>query len=295
MKQLNSFFDVHFPSIDCIQWEIKRNLVVDMDILRLDQLHPQISGNKWYKLKYQFQDALKQGAKSVLSFGGAYSNHLHALAYAGSVLGIKTIGIIRGEYVHNQTLEDCHQWGMEIHFVDRKRYRKKTQEGFLHAIHQMFPDSYLVSEGGGGELGIKGSEEILSHMEKKYNHIFCSVGTGTTLAGLIRSVPQDVTIHGMVVLKNGNYLQEEIAKWVTTENWVLHHDYHFNGFAKISEELINFMQQFQLKTGIELDRVYTSKMMFGIMDLIRQGKIEMNSKILAIHTGGIQGNRSLHV
>lgn len=294
MKHLTTFFEENSPTIDKVQWEIEKGVMVEFDVMRLDLIHPQISGNKWYKLKYQLQDAMKKGAKSVLSFGGAYSNHLHALAYAGYLAGIKTIGIIRGEQVQNQTLVDCHKWGMEIHFVDRKRYRKKAEDGFLHAIHQMFPKSYLVPEGGGGELGIKGCEEILLNLGNNYNHVFCSVGTGTTLAGLIRSVPQDVMVHGMVVLKNAAYLQDEISNWVSTKNWQLHHDYHFEGFAKISPSLIRFMELFQLNSGIELDRVYTAKMMFGILDLISSKKLDSTKRILAIHTGGVQGNRSLH-
>lgn len=293
MKHISTFFEEHSPVIDNVQWEIEKGVMVEFDVMRLDLLHPQISGNKWYKIKYQLQDAMKKGAQSVLSFGGAYSNHLHALAYAGFLSGIKTIGIIRGEQVQNQTLVDCHSWGMEIHFVDRKRYRKKTEDGFLHAIHQMFPESYLIPEGGGGELGIKGCQEILFNIGNNYNHIFCSVGTGTTLAGLIRSVPREVIVHGMVVLKNGSYLQDEICNWVSTDNWQLHHNYHFNGFAKISPALIQFMQEFQMKTGIELDRVYTAKMMFGILDLITSKKLDSTKRILAIHTGGLQGNRSL--
>lgn len=267
---------------------------ITLDVLRLDLIHPEVSGNKWFKLKYNIQAALDQHAESILSFGGAYSNHLHALAFAGKLFGIKTIGIIRGEDVMNATLTDCIDWGMELHFISRSEYRTKHEDEFIEMIQRKFPSSLVVPEGGNNESGRKGCEEIMQGINlEKYSHLCCAVGTGATFTGIIASSSKTNHVLGFSAIKNGLYLEDEIRKHTTKENWTMLHSYHFGGFAKRNNELIFFVQQFKAKHHLELDYVYTGKMMFGLYDLIQKKSIPSGSTILFIHSGGLQGNRSL--
>ncbi|GBL36131.1 putative 1-aminocyclopropane-1-carboxylate deaminase [Filimonas sp.] len=280
-------------TIDTIQDDFLKARDIRLDLLRLDLIHPQISGNKWFKLKYNIEAALKQGAESILSFGGAYSNHLHALAFAGHLSGIKTIGMLRGEEVSNHTLDDCGAWGMELHFISREEYRLKNESDFLESIQTKFPSSYIVPEGGNNEAGRKGTREILQGIDLNlYTHICCAVGTGATLSGIAEASLPGQKILGFSAIKNGAYLEEEIRQHTGNLNWALKHDYHFGGFAKKNEQLLEYIHGFQQKQGIELDFVYTGKMMFGIDQMIQEKKIHAGSTVLAIHTGGIQGNRS---
>lgn len=280
--------------ISSIKNDLLKNKNIQLDLLRLDLIHPEISGNKWFKLKNNIEFALENNIKSIVSFGGAYSNHLHALAYAGKLFNIKTIGIIRGENVDNQTLNDCKNWGMELHFVSREMYKNKYETNFLETIQQEFPTSYIIAEGGNNELGQKGCEEILSSSQKeKYDMFCCSIGTGATFTGIVNSLQDKKNALGFCAIKNGEYLENEIQQQTIFTNYSLHYDYYFGGFAKINPILISFMKDFKETQNIELDRIYTSKMMFGIFDLIEKNSIQNNTKILAIHTGGLQGNRSL--
>jgi 1-aminocyclopropane-1-carboxylate deaminase len=238
------------------------------------------------------EEAKQKGFDTILSFGGAYSNHLHALAYAGKQEGFKTIGIIRGEEVNNPTLHDCKTWGMQLEFISRSEYQNKNDELFLKELSIKHPCAYIVPEGGSNELGIKGCEEILSAINyETYSHIACSVGTGTTLCGIVKSVYLDQEVLGFSAIKNGQYLEKEIQDKTNASNFTLLHDYHFGGFGKKNEILTEFMQEFQQQQNMELDRVYTAKMMFGIFKEIELGNIKSGSKVLAIHTGGLQGNR----
>ncbi len=282
-------------TIDNIQDDFLLTRDIRLDLLRLDLIHPQISGNKWFKLKYNIETALTQGAESILSFGGAYSNHLHALAYAGHVSGIKTIGILRGEEVSNHTLDDCRAWGMALHFISREAYRHKNESDFLESIQAKFPASYIVPEGGNNEAGRKGTREILQGIDLNlYTHICCAVGTGATLAGIADSALPQQKVWGFSAIKNGSYLEEEIKQYTGKSNWTLLHDYHFGGFAKKNEQLLEFMEGFRKKHQIELDVVYTGKMVAGIYQMIQATKMHAGSSVLVIHTGGLQGNRSLH-
>lgn len=287
---------MHFltPSLTSIIDDRTLQHQVQIDILRLDQLHPQISGNKWFKLKYNLDESINLNAKEILSFGGAYSNHLHALAFAGKEYGIKTIGIIRGNEVLNDTLNDCKNWGMELHFISRENYRHKTDEEFLQSIQSEFPNAYIIPEGGNNALGRKGCEEILSGIDlSSYSHICCAIGTGATFSGIINSSIPSNHILGFSSLKNGLYLEDEIRNWTHHTNWFMIHDYHFGGFGKRTNELIQFMNEFNQLFNIDLDIVYTSKMLFGVFDLIVKNYFNTNSKILVIHSGGVQGNCSL--
>ena len=276
--------------------KIKNNLLneknISLDILRLDLLHPHISGNKWYKLKYNIEQALLENKQVLLSFGGAYSNHLHALAYAGFLKNIKTIGIIRGEKIENDTLKDCKKWGMDLYFISREEYRLKNEKSFLQKIKQKFSNAYIIPEGGGNVLGAKGCEEILTNVDSKmYEIVCCAVGTGTTLAGIINS-SKSKKVLGFCALKNGEYLKQDIEKFTQKKNWELIHSYHFGGFAKTNSVLMDFIKKFEFEQNFQLDVIYTSKMIFGVLDMIEANIIREGSKILVIHSGGLQGNRS---
>jgi 1-aminocyclopropane-1-carboxylate deaminase len=266
---------------------------IQLDMLRLDLLHPAISGNKWFKLKYNIEYALEHNFTSLVSFGGAYSNHLHAMAYAGKEAGLKTIGYIRGEEVQNPTLMGCKDWGMKLHFVSRTDYKHKNELEFLETLQQMHPDAYIIPEGGSNSLGLKGCLEIVTVSDtSQYDHICCAVGTATTLTGIAQSLLPHQSAIGFTAMKNGSYLKDTISLTVNHHRWDLETEYHFGGFGKKNHSLVDFIHSFKLEQNIELDIVYTAKMMIGLLDLIQQHKFRSGSKILAIHTGGIQGNRS---
>lgn len=255
--------------------------------------HPYVSGNKLRKLKYNLLEAQTQQKTTVLTFGGAFSNHIAALAYAGQEKGIRTIGVIRGEELENSkplnaTLSFAKSCGMQFKFVTREAYRNKTTEFFIEGLQNEFGDFYLIPEGGTNDLAVKGCEEILTEDDKKFNYICCPVGTGGTISGLINSSHPNQKIIGFPALK-GDFLREEISKFVTRTNWELNTEYHFGGYAKINEDLIHFINQFKSRYEVPLDPIYTGKMMFGIYDLMAKGYFEKDSKILAIHTGGLQG------
>ncbi|MCF6306539.1 MAG: pyridoxal-phosphate dependent enzyme [Flavobacteriaceae bacterium] len=262
-------------------------------IKREDLLHPEVSGNKFRKLKYNLLEAKKLGFDKVLTFGGAYSNHISATAAAGKELSIKTIGIIRGEELsskiaENPTLSFAEKCGMELYFISRSDYRKKTEPEFITELKEKYGSFYLVPEGGTNKLAVKGCKEILTKSDVTYDYICTAVGTGGTIAGLVEASKPHQTIIGFSALK-GVFQKSEIEKYTSKKNYQLIDDYCFGGYAKIDEELIRFINEFKENTGIPIDPVYTGKMMFGIMDLIEKNYFKENSSILAIHTGGLQG------
>jgi 1-aminocyclopropane-1-carboxylate deaminase len=295
-NKISNIQQVHFSEI--------KDKAVTLFIKREDELHPFISGNKYRKLKYNLVEAKKQEKKTLLTFGGAYSNHIAAAAAAGSQFGFKTIGVIRGEELannleevlqQNPTLKFASKNNMQFHFVSRSAYREKTSEEFIYNLKQQFGDFYLVPEGGTNEFAVKGCEEILTKNDAVYNVICSSVGTGGTISGIINSTKSHQKTIGFPSLK-GDFLQHEIKKYVlTNKNWSLNTDYHFGGYAKVSEDLIHFINKFKHETGIPLDPVYTGKMLFGIVDLIKNDYFEKGTKILAIHTGGLQGIEGMNV
>lgn len=262
-------------------------------MLREDEIHPMVSGNKFRKLKYNIQETLRLKKKGILSFGGAYSNHIAALAAAGKELKISTVGIIRGEELKekiedNPTLLFAKNCGMHLYFVTREAYRDKTESYLLEYISKEFKDYYVVPEGGTNELAVKGCEEILSENTKDFDYICTPVGTGGTIAGIVNASQTHQKILGFSALK-GTFQKEEIKKYTSKTNFELLDAYCFGGYGKIDEELVRFINTFKNKTEIQLDPVYTGKMMFGIFDLIKQKKLKENSRILAVHTGGLQG------
>jgi len=270
---------------------------VSLWMKREDELHPYISGNKFRKLKYNLEEATNRGYDTLVTFGGAYSNHISALAYAGKMKGFKTIGIIRGDELAmqpervkaNPTLSFALNMDMKLEFVSRELYRSRHEEAFIALLRKRIGEFYLIPEGGTNALAIKGCEEILQAGDEVFDYICVAVGTGGTMTGLINSAVEGQGILGFASLK-GDFLGEDIGKnTIRTENWSLVHDYHFGGYAKINEKLISFINQFYRSTTIPLDPVYTGKMMYGLVDMIRNKRFEKNSRILAIHTGGLQG------
>ncbi len=260
---------------------------------REDLIHPNISGNKYRKLKYNISEALKLKHTRLLTFGGAYSNHIAAVAAAGKYSGLKTIGLIRGEELsikisENPTLQYAENCGMQFYFISREAYRSKDEIEFIDALKQKFGEFYLLPEGGTNALAVKGCEEILSENTQDFDYICVSVGTGGTIAGIINASQPHQKVIGFAALK-GNFQSSEIEKYSFKSNYEITDAYSFGGYAKIDLQLIRFINEFKESTGIPLDPVYTGKMMFGILDLLKEGYFKENSRILAIHTGGLQG------
>ncbi len=272
---------------------------IELFIKREDELHPIISGNKFRKLKYNIQEAKRLGHATLLTFGGAFSNHILAVAGAGAEFGFKTIGVIRGEELEckineNPTLAQAQELGMQFHFVSRTAYRDKESSSFISFLSEKFGNFYLVPEGGTNDLAIKGCEEILTSEDKSYfTHIACAVGTGGTISGLINSSSEKQQIIGFSSLK-GAFLSEVIRNFVSKTNWSISDAYHFGGYGKVNDELIQFLNSFYTQTSIPLDPVYTGKMVFGVLDLIEKGYFPPNAKILMIHTGGLQGIKGMN-
>ena len=263
-----------------------------ISIKRLDLIHPQISGNKFFKLKYNLLAARQQGFEKVLTFGGAYSNHIAATAFAAHQFGFQSLGMIRGEELaqrpFNPTLATAQQFGMQLEFISRNAYRQKDQPDFLQHLQQQYPDFYLIPEGGTNALAVQGCREILTTEDAQFDLICCAVGTGGTLAGLIEASQQHQQLLGVSALK-GDFLTHEVAQLTTKRNWRILDDYCCGGYAKTTPELIQFIQTFEQRYNIPLEQVYTGKMLRGIFDLIDQDKIGPDQKILLIHTGGLQG------
>ncbi|WP_396153563.1 1-aminocyclopropane-1-carboxylate deaminase/D-cysteine desulfhydrase [Flavobacterium sp.] len=281
MKSENQKIPIHFPN------------GIELFIKREDLLHPVISGNKFRKLKYNLAEAKRLGYKKLLTFGGAFSNHIVAVAGAGKEFGFETIGIIRGEELEekineNPSLAVAEQFGMKFVFVSRDAYRLKESPEFLEELQSQFGDFYLLPEGGTNELAIKGCEEILSELESEFSYVCTSVGTGGTVSGIINGSSSHQNIIGFSSLK-GDFLQKDIVKFANQNNWTINCEYHFGGYGKVTSELIEFINSFYIQYEIPLDPIYTGKMMFGILDLIQNDFFPPNSKILAIHTGGLQG------
>jgi 1-aminocyclopropane-1-carboxylate deaminase len=270
---------------------------IEVAVLRLDQIHPLVSGNKFFKLKYNLKEAGKLGQKRILTFGGAYSNHIYATASAAHLAGLTSIGIIRGEdaNIDNPTLSHAAKMGMKLHFVDRESYRLKNTPEFLERLRDQFGDFYLVPEGGTNELAIEGTSEILTDSLAGFTHICISIGTGGTFAGLASSLKCHQTLIGFSSLK-GEFMAKEIENLLSKQRiqaqgkLEIDTKYHFGGYGKYKAALIEFMAWFYGEFSIPLDPIYTGKMVYGAWDLIEKNNFPSDSKILLIHTGGLQGN-----
>ncbi len=280
-----------------IRHKILDDFGVELFIKREDLVFPSISGNKFRKLKYNLIEARNQGFDTLLTFGGAYSNHIHATAAAGKQFGFKTIGIIRGEELgerfpqileENHTLQSAHKNEMQFHFVSREAYRTKETSEFIKHLQSKFGEFYVIPEGGTNPLAIKGCEEILNTDDKTFDYICTAVGTGGTVAGLANAALPNQKVLGFSMLKE-TYLDKEIKGFTTATNWELVRNYHFGKYAKVTPELIDFINQFYKQQQIPLDPIYTGKLLYGIFQEIKADRFSKNSRILAIHTGGLQG------
>jgi 1-aminocyclopropane-1-carboxylate deaminase len=264
---------------------------VKVFIKRDDLIHPMISGNKWRKLKYVLKQAQTEGKTHLVTFGGAYSNHLMATAAAAAKFGFKSTGIVRGEEVDNDTLFLCRLHGMELQFTDRDSYRDKPS-----LFNQYFgrdEQAFFIDEGGASAEGARGCSELVDELTETYDHIFCACGTGTTAAGIINGLNSHqlkTKFNAVPVFKNGGFIKEEIDRFLAgPTDYNIYTDYHFGGYGKANDDLIGFIKQFVAATGILIEPVYTGKMMYALYDLIGKGHFEPGSKILAIHSGGIWG------
>lgn len=280
-------FEKLYSPIQKLNIEPFNNLYVKRD----DLIDPYISGNKWRKLKYILTNAKLQQKTHLVTFGGAYSNHLVATAAAASRASLKSTAFVRGEEVKNEMLLLCRLFGMELIFVSREAYKDK------HTLYNHHfgknNNVYFIDEGGASAEAITGCAEIIDELKDTYDHIFCAAGTGTTAAGLLKGIQKHrlkTKLHVIPVLKNGSFIKDEILKYtLESDNLILHLDYHFGGYAKTTAALFDFIKVFTASTGLLLDPVYTTKMFFAITDLQKQNQIKSTDKILAIHTGGLLG------
>lgn len=279
-----------YSPVEQIQHPLFTKKEVQVFVKRDDMIHPYISGNKWRKLKYILRDAEKLNKKHLVTFGGAFSNHLLASACAAAKFEFKSTGIVRGEPVQNEILLFCRLFGMNLQFTDRESYRNKA--GLFDKNFKDDPDAYFINEGGSGELAARGCAELLDELPREYDHIFCAAGTGTTAAGILSGILRHSLtskMHVIPVLKGAEFLQAEIEKLSGSCSYEFHSGYHFGGYAKTSPELMTFIQDFCSSTGILIDPVYTGKMFFSIFDLVSKDHFKPGDTILAIHTGGLAG------
>jgi 1-aminocyclopropane-1-carboxylate deaminase/D-cysteine desulfhydrase-like pyridoxal-dependent ACC family enzyme len=300
---------LHSPFLD------KAN--IQLYVKRDDLIHPQFGGNKWRKLKYNLIHARNNHFDTLLTFGGAWSNHIYATAAAGKHFGFKTIGLIRGEQHNplNATLSYASECGMQLHYLNRTQYRQKNEMTFLKSLEQQYGKVYILPEGGSNRLALDGCKEIVQEvsseladeLDRPFDVICCASGTGATLAGLALAIEtektaQQQTAIGFSVLKGDPYLTTglatEVRKFLTDKNtgpaicnWYIESGFHFGGYAKITDELIQFMQAFQSQYNIALDAVYTAKMFYGLFELIKSGTFVPGTIIVAVHSGGLQGNK----
>ncbi|WP_339718954.1 pyridoxal-phosphate dependent enzyme [uncultured Paraglaciecola sp.] len=299
LNQLN----IVAPSAEAIiqpDWALPHDLTIT--VKRDDMLHPIISGNKWRKLKYALTPAIAADTKHIISFGGGFSNHLHALGYCCQQLNIQFTAIVRGDYSHNPSpmLQDLSNWKTTIQYVDRKTYQKRTEPDYLLMLQQQNPGALLIPEGGSQQEALKGVTEIVEELSNAYDYIVAPVASGGTLAGLISGIGKhtkqpDCKILGIAVLKGELYLEQLVTDLLgkdhQTKNWQINHNYHLGGYAKSNHELGKFCDDFYQQTAIEIEPVYSGKLFFALRDLINKDYFPAKSRILALHTGGLQGAR----
>jgi 1-aminocyclopropane-1-carboxylate deaminase len=302
-------------TVDPLKWPESDLSGVSADILRLDKIHPVVSGNKWFKLKEHLQTAAARGARHLTTFGGAWSNHIVATAWAAREAGLPVTGIIRGDEPPSwsSTLQTASSYGMRLQFISRAEYARQTRPfsgdpapAGEHTSDPLppadlaaaYPGSYIIPEGGGGPAGVKGSKEILSLVERsRYSHICCAIGTGTTYLGLAEASLPEQWIIGIPVLKGLHGFLADIRDRLSDPKKLDHcrisPDYHFGGYARKPDELIGFINHFYRRTGIPTDFVYTGKLFYAVLDMIGKGLFPSGSRLLIVHTGGLQGNSSL--
>lgn len=271
--------------------------VAALDMLRLDQIHPVVSGNKWFKLRLNMKYATEHNFKTIVTSGGGFSNHLIATAFTARKFGLSSVGIVRGKYDKlTPTLQACRDEGMELIFVTKEDYKNHNEPDWANEFVRLFDEILFVPEGGANEWGRAGASLLSRFVADNYTHVLIAVGSGTTLIGLRNSLPSEQHILGLVPMKGGDYLHKYIATHLhegKNKNWQLNDDYHFGGFGKWNPELIRFMNDFYTENKIPLDIVYTSKMMYGLQQLLLNNDFSVSDRILCIHSGGLQGNMSV--
>ncbi|MBD0254715.1 MAG: 1-aminocyclopropane-1-carboxylate deaminase/D-cysteine desulfhydrase [Cytophagales bacterium] len=276
---------------------------VGLYLKRDDLIHPQISGNKWRKLKYNLLEAHRQGHGTLLTFGGAYSNHLYAVAAAGREFGFDTVGLVRGEETRplSPTLAFARSCGMTLAYVPRERYRHKTDARWLDSLRERYGDFYLLPEGGSNALAVRGVAEGVREIDLPWTHLCCPCGTGGTLAGLVAGAAGRGEVIGFSALKGGGFLRQEAGQLLCAyealtgepvtihANWQVQTDYHFGGYARVQPPLLEFIRRFEGENGIPIEQVYTAKMLWGIEDQLNGGCFARGAAVVALHTGGLQG------
>lgn len=295
--------EIAAPSVETIiqtDWATKHGIT--LRVKRDDLLHPVISGNKWRKLKHALLPAIEANTKHIISFGGGFSNHIHALSYCCQQLNIQFTAIIRGDYSQNPSpmLQDLLNWHANIQYVDRKTYQQRAEPDYLKTLQQKYPTALLIPEGGSQREALQGVAEIVDELCHPYDYVLAPVASGGTLAGLTTGISKyaeltDCKILGIAVLKGEGYLEQLVADLLVEEehlkNWQINHDYHFGGYAKSNDELTQFCRDFFQQTEIKIEPVYSGKLFFALRDLIANGYFPDGSRILALHTGGLQGAR----
>ena len=292
-----------------INWPLAQQKGVEVWLKRDDQIHPVISGNKWRKLLYNFKYVQENNLKGVVTFGGAFSNHIAATAYAGDYFNVSTVGIIRGQEANfnNPTLQQAQQNGMQLLAISRDKYATKNSAEFLNELQNKYPNYLIVPEGGANIMGVWGCMEILQETPKDFDLIAVALGSATTFSGIVASAKAKKVL-GFPALKGGDYLRETVSNFLkdlekhphpkttftATPNWDFNNSFHFGGFAKVKEDLVVFMNTFWEETGVALDPIYTGKMMFGVKEMLQTNQFKKGTKILAIHTGGLQGIKGIN-
>jgi len=288
-----------------INWSVAQAAGVEVWVKRDDLIHPEISGNKWRKLVYNVQHVKINGYAGLVTFGGAFSNHIAATAHAGKLHGIETIGIIRGEEAdfENPTLSQARANGMKLQSISREEYQNKTNPEYLKKLQAQFPNYFIVPEGGANLYGVLGCLEILSEVEQTFDVVACPIGTSTTFSGLVASAGATCKVLGFPAVKGGAYLRADVNNFLEqlqrleeqppnlapSSDWQFQTKYHFGGFAKMKEPLVRFMNAFWEEMQIPLDPIYTAKLFFGLKEMMLNNAFEKGTRILAIHTGGLQG------
>lgn len=296
---LSVFPDLPATPLELLDLPVFAQAGIRVWVKRDDLIHPLISGNKWRKLKYNLCEAQQKKQQRLLTFGGAFSNHIYSLAAAGRIYGFKTIGMIRGEETLplNATLRFARDQGMELHYLDRETYQRKSEPEVLDLLKETFGDFYTIPEGGSNSFALPGVRELLGEITVDFDYILCPVGTGGTLAGIVSGLKTGQQALGIAVLKGKEYLENEVRRLLGMEhrqnNWQVLDGYTFGGYAKIDRNLIGFIQQFETESGIPVDPVYTAKLFYAVVALVERGFFEKGKTILVLHTGGLQGKAGM--
>jgi len=292
-----STYQPHFQEI---RFPLGNGFFIDIKILREDLNHPVLQGNKFWKLKYNIEAVLKTEHRTLLTFGGAYSNHIHATAAAGKLSGIRTIGVIRGEEpkVYSPTLRFAVENGMHLHFISRSDYRQKENPMFIQHLKIQLGDFFLIPEGGSNNLGLRGCEEWGSRLAGTADIYCLAAGTATTAAGIAKALLQhqpDAQVWAFSTLKDGGFLKNDAEKVAgcLLQNLHIITDYHFGGYAKYNNELLEFIHTMETQYHLPLEQVYTGKTLFGLLDMVENGLVPLDRRVCFIHTGGMQGKIKL--